>query len=348
VAAISILLPNLNNRPFINERLETILEQTFPDWELLVADGYSEDGSWEIIRDFAAREPRMRIRQAPREGIYAALNLLAADARGECVYIAMGDDTMAPRCLEKMLAALERNQDCDICHCNLLFIDERGEPVTSEPVYEKQGVSLYFGDLLQKPHRRIAPHDAALYCMVGSVYISFTQLLLRRDLLRRAGPFPTRWKQRGDFAWNMRAAALANTVHVPEALATWRIHPQSASVQGWDEVDLYRSLARMVRANIPFLKKAAPEVFGRIPSRELEYVYRVKHHNKHLRYMGAGSKLAKAAAAFRLAALAPRVLWGAARGANGPSIPLDEIAFARRAMKKWRLEGNIEMTGAVP
>ena len=65
---VSICVPNLNTRPFLRERFHTILDQTFQDWELLVYDSYSDDGAWEYICEIAAREPRMRAWQGPREG----------------------------------------------------------------------------------------------------------------------------------------------------------------------------------------------------------------------------------------------------------------------------------------
>ena len=65
---VSICVPNLGTRPFLPERFETIFNQTFTDWELIVYDSYSDDGSWEYIQELAAREPRMRISQGPREG----------------------------------------------------------------------------------------------------------------------------------------------------------------------------------------------------------------------------------------------------------------------------------------
>ena len=54
---VSICVPNLNTRPYLPERFETIFNQTFQDWELIVCDSYSDDGSWEYIQELAAREP---------------------------------------------------------------------------------------------------------------------------------------------------------------------------------------------------------------------------------------------------------------------------------------------------
>src|SRR5688572_20016405 len=101
---VSICLPNLNTRRYLPERIETIVGQTYPDWELIVSDNYSDDGAWEFFEALASKDPRVDAAQAPRQGLYANWNRCIERARGEFVYIATSDDTMAPDCLEKMVA----------------------------------------------------------------------------------------------------------------------------------------------------------------------------------------------------------------------------------------------------
>ena len=62
---VSICLPNLNNRPFLDERLDTIFRQSFSDWELVIFDNDSQDGAWELFQEIAARDDRVRLQRAP-------------------------------------------------------------------------------------------------------------------------------------------------------------------------------------------------------------------------------------------------------------------------------------------
>ena len=129
---VSICVPNLNTRPFLPERFETIFKQSFQDWELLVYDSYSDDGSWEYIQELAAREERMRIWQGPRQGTPGSWNPCIRAGCGEYVYVATSDDTMAPDCLEKLVAALDQHEDCGLAHCPLVHIDETGLPLPNQ------------------------------------------------------------------------------------------------------------------------------------------------------------------------------------------------------------------------
>src|SRR5688572_8802242 len=126
---VSVCLPNLNTRPFLEERVDTILGQTHANWELIVSDNYSDDGAWEFFQQLATADQRVSIAQAPKEGLYPNWNNCLRRAQGEYVYIATSDDTMAPDCLEQMVRALEDNPDCDLAHCSLVVIDEQGNRV---------------------------------------------------------------------------------------------------------------------------------------------------------------------------------------------------------------------------
>lgn len=86
--------------------MDSILTQTFEDWELIVCDSFSEDGTWEYFEQFRA-DPRIRLHRVPREGLYAGWNECLKRVTGEYIYVATADDTCAPECLEKMVGALE-------------------------------------------------------------------------------------------------------------------------------------------------------------------------------------------------------------------------------------------------
>jgi glycosyltransferase involved in cell wall biosynthesis len=241
---LSICVPNLNQRAFIEERLESIVTQTFTDWECLIYDSFSDDGSWEVIWNYSLRDSRIRVFQGPREGVYPAWNRLITKADGEFVYIATSDDTMTADCLEKMVAALETHPDCDVCQCGLQMIDREGNPMTGEDgglCWETLANASYFGDQLKTPHVRHAPHDGLVALAYGTVWTSMTQVLIRRTLFDKVGLFPTNWDAVGDAAWQMKAGLVANVVYIPEKLATWRYYEgqgsgrvhQKAIEEGW-------------------------------------------------------------------------------------------------------------------
>ena len=226
---VSVCVPNLNMLPFLRERFDTIFGQTLRDWELYVYDGFSDDGAWEFIQQLATQEGRMRVAQGPREGPYAAWNECLRQTKAEFVYIATSDDTMALDCLEKMVGALERHKDCDLALCPLIAIDAAGARVVEPRWPECTPFGSGIEEMLYRPHVHRAPYDGLLHLLGRVVYNSITQLLIRRSLFSRVGYFPTKWGSIGDFNWEMKASLIANTIHVPDTWASWRVHSKQAT-----------------------------------------------------------------------------------------------------------------------
>lgn len=265
---VSICVPNLNTRPYLPARFESIFNQTFQDWELIVYDSYSDDGAWEYIQELAKQEPRMKISQGPREGIYPGWNACVQLAQGEYVYIATSDDTMRPDCLEKMVKALDAYPQCDLAHCCLDFIDEEGKKIGGEHCWETWSTTRFLGEWNNKYHIRPQGHDTVVALGLRTTYYSVTQLLIRRKLFDRAGLFERKWGPFCDLEWQMRAALMTQTLHIPEYLATWRFHPQQASQMG-PYLKAIRSgwFFEMADAVINFSKKNNLPSHGGLPKR---------------------------------------------------------------------------------
>jgi glycosyltransferase involved in cell wall biosynthesis len=227
---ISILLPNLNNRPFLEERIESVFKQTIDKWELVIVDNFSEDGAWEFFKQLAAKDPRIRARQAPREGMYANWNNCIRMAKGKYVYIATSDDTMAEDCLEKLSKALVQHPECGLAHCPLKLFDQHSKEI-ADNWWWQDIFAQSAGDLIHRRHIRKAPFDGLLHLAGRTVYISITQLLIQRSLFETVGLFPTNRGSIGDFQWDMKAALLTDTIHVPDTWGGWRQHENQATAR---------------------------------------------------------------------------------------------------------------------
>jgi hypothetical protein len=226
---ISILLPNLNNREFLEERIESIYRQTISDWELIVVDGYSDDGAWEFFKDLASKDSRVKISQAPRQGIYAGWNECVRLATARYVYFATSDDIMAADCLEKLAAALDRHLDCGIAHCDLKLFDEHSNEISKDWWWNHLFVQSSEG-YVHRRHVRKAPFDGLLHLFGETVYTSITQMMIRRSLFDRTGLFPTNRGRFGDYQWVMKATLITDTVYLPDTWGGWRKHSNQATL----------------------------------------------------------------------------------------------------------------------
>ncbi len=280
---VSICLPNLNTYPYLQERIDTILQQTYSNWELIVVDGYSTDGSWEFFQSLAEREARVTLTQAPR-GLYAAWNRCIERARGEYIYIATSDDTMAVDCIEMLVEALEEHKECDIAHCPLVLIDEGGVLLPSPAWRSNAPFSAVVSGIEDRKHIRLAPLDGLLHLTGLMVFQSITELLVRRSLFTRIGGFTDKWGSVGDLYWEMKAGLVANTVHVPGTWVSWRIYPeQETNSVGFFSPEHYQKVEEMLRSAVDECRGLLPP---RVASR-LEHLFSfcadMRHYYQGLR-----------------------------------------------------------------
>src|SRR4051794_40570790 len=102
--AVSVVMPVHNARPYLAESIGSVLDQTLRDFELVIVENGSTDGSDRVVRDFAEREPRIRpLERARRLGSGTASNLAISHARADVIARMDADDVSHPLRLERQL-----------------------------------------------------------------------------------------------------------------------------------------------------------------------------------------------------------------------------------------------------
>ncbi|HXE55221.1 MAG TPA: glycosyltransferase family A protein, partial [Tepidisphaeraceae bacterium] len=120
---ISVLMPVYNVERFVASAIDSILSQTFGDFELIITDDGSKDATPAIVQTYAARDSRVRLSQQPNAGITITLNRQIALARGPFLARMDGDDISLPTRFEKQLRFLQEHADHVLVGCQCLLID---------------------------------------------------------------------------------------------------------------------------------------------------------------------------------------------------------------------------------
>jgi glycosyltransferase involved in cell wall biosynthesis len=139
---VSIITPTKNRLALLCQAMDSVAAQSFENWEHLVVDDGSDDGSIEEIHRRAKADSRIRLhqREGEKSGGNVCRNLGISKCRGEYVVFLDSDDLLIPSCLEKRLALIERNADLDfVTYLSGRFVDKIGD----RPDQEKCEV---FGD----------------------------------------------------------------------------------------------------------------------------------------------------------------------------------------------------------
>jgi glycosyltransferase involved in cell wall biosynthesis len=124
---LSIGLPVYNGENFLAQALDSLLAQTFTDFELVISDNASTDSTAEICRQYADRDPRIRyIRQSRNLGGSPNQDFVFRIARGELFKWAAHDDLYGKELLERCIEVLDRDPEAVLCHAGMGYIDSEG------------------------------------------------------------------------------------------------------------------------------------------------------------------------------------------------------------------------------
>ena len=122
--AVSVLIPAYNVTPYIAQCLDSVMAQTWRDWEAIVIDDGSSDATFRICSDYASFDPRIRVERQRNAGLSATRNRMLDMARGEWIVFLDSDDVL-PRYALDMMLRLANEHGCDIVGGNMLSFIKR-------------------------------------------------------------------------------------------------------------------------------------------------------------------------------------------------------------------------------
>ncbi len=222
--AISVIMPVYNRATLVGEAIESILTQTFTDFELIIVDDASQDNSAEIIRSYAARDDRIRCLMLEQNtGNASARNRGLEVARGEFVACMDDDDISLPERLEKQVAFLRANPEIGVVGVEAMMTDHQLNPL--QP-YSRLGTS----------HARIA-YDLLQIgdCIVGA------SMMMRRETLEACGGYDESLPSSPDIELVARLIPRTRLANLPEQLYLYRQHagqkaPTLQKFQNWENL----------------------------------------------------------------------------------------------------------------
>lgn len=124
---VSVVMAVYNGERFVREAVESILNQTFTDFEFIIIDDGSTDDTWRILTEYAAQDSRIiLIRNEKNQGIASSVNRGLARARGKYIARMDADDVTVPERLARQVQFLENHQEIGMVGSNMFFIDSFG------------------------------------------------------------------------------------------------------------------------------------------------------------------------------------------------------------------------------
>jgi glycosyltransferase involved in cell wall biosynthesis len=233
---VSIVVPTFDRLEYLRAAIDSVFAQTWPDWDLIIAD----DGSGEELRAYLRdleRRPRVKVVWLPHRGVPAAVrNAAVRAATGTHVAFLDSDDLWAPRKLEQQLALLRARPGCRWSYTAFRQVDRAGVPLAAERT------------------RRFDPHEGDIFeqLVMHTAELRTPSVLVERTLLLDAGGFDEDLPSAEDYDLWMRLALRSPVALVDEPLVDVRRHDRNYS-HDWASAfaGRDRSLAKLAAAVDP-------------------------------------------------------------------------------------------------
>jgi glycosyltransferase involved in cell wall biosynthesis len=224
---VSVIIPTYNRKDFLLEAVDSVLAQTYDDYELIVVDDGSSDGTEEALQRY---DEQLHYCYQANQGVSTARNRGLELAHGDFIAFLDSDDLWMKKKMELQVACMDEYPDCQICYTDETWI-RRGRRVNPKTRHAKYSGLIY------------------PYCLPLCI-ISPSSALMRRGLFEEVGVFDPELPVCEDYDLWLRVAARFPVFFIPERLIIKRGgHPDQLSQRSWGN-DRYRvtALVKMLQS----------------------------------------------------------------------------------------------------
>jgi glycosyltransferase involved in cell wall biosynthesis len=209
--SVSIVLATYNRREWLRLAMDSVLDQSYPNLELLVMDDGSTDGTPDVLEEYSRRHPPERFRFSRHENMGQAktLNRGYEMARGEILGYLSDDDLLARGAVARLIAELRADSEAVAVYPGYRMIDQEGTIVDTVRPIEYSPVEAF----------RL--HDT----IIGPGG------LVRREVLEASGGWDPEWHWMGDLLLWMKVGLAGRVIRVEHPVASWRRHPGGITIE---------------------------------------------------------------------------------------------------------------------
>ncbi|MAV83339.1 MAG: glycosyltransferase family 2 protein [Gammaproteobacteria bacterium] len=181
---ITVIMSVFNGSKFLAESIQSILDQTFKEFEFIIINDGSTDNSLDIIRSFESADSRIKVISKLNEGLAKSLNTAISISKGEYIARMDADDISYKNRLEKQYEFMQKNKSIDLCGCSMDIIDELGN-VTSEKIQASNNHEILKKRFFQSPILHITFFGKKLFFLKNNGYREEFKYAQDYDLVMR-------------------------------------------------------------------------------------------------------------------------------------------------------------------
>lgn len=256
---VSVILPNYNHARYLPARLASIAQQSYRDFELILLDDASSDGSQDILEAFAEKHPHCRTHfNAENSGSpFVQWNRGVEMARGEYLWIAESDDLAHPDFLQRLVPLMEENTDLGIAYVQSMLIDEEGREMHS---YEKNLRFIYQSDAWQENFIKVGKEACRDWLLKHNPIPNASGILMRKSAYLAVGGADEGMRLNGDWHLYSKILLRYDLGFIAKELNYFRQHTASQREKSIKNASVYQELIAINQLIAQALPEAKEEV----------------------------------------------------------------------------------------
>ena len=219
---VSVIIPNYNHALYLKERIDSVLNQTYQDFEVIILDDCSPDNSVEVIEQYRSNPhvSHILINEQNTRNTFIQWERGISMAKGRYIWIAESDDVAEPQLLETLIGQLEQHPDASVAFCHSRLIDADGallsEQNTKNPAQPGQ----------------ITIDDSCTFLrhlLIFNYIYNASMAVFRRDVYDRANPDYKQFRYCGDWHFWASVCAAGRVIEVYDMLSRFRQHQRKVT-----------------------------------------------------------------------------------------------------------------------
>jgi glycosyltransferase involved in cell wall biosynthesis len=248
----SIILPTYNRPQYLPPAINSVLSQTYNNWELILADNASDQSTQTLLKQYQQAQVILKL-NPENIGLYPNLNQAIRSSSGQYILLLCSDDFLLPNCLQTLVERIEIESEIGLFLTAFDMVNGDGISIPS-------GSLTHYQNFMQPPTQTLSPGQSIpILLKWGSINGNLTGMCFKRALFDQIGGFREDWRHAADWEWVYRACTKTSISLSTAPIAVIREHSEQLSGLNYTNISNSIEVIEMVRILLqdPNLKNLA-------------------------------------------------------------------------------------------
>lgn len=301
MARVTVVVPNYNHASYLRQRVESILAQTFTDFELWIFDDASTDHSLEVIQTLKTEHPQIQVNLNTKNSgsPFAQWQKAFQQSKSEYLWIAESDDFCEPQLLEELVSLLDKNTNCGLAYAQSILVDEHGKHMNN---YLENLQFIYKSNIWDNDFVKNGQEACREWLLFHNPIPNASGVLFRCSTWSKTSGPPQHMRLNGDWHFYAQILAQSDLAFSAKALNYFRVHTNTQREKARLSANVYQEIIAIntfIREHInqseanadKALQKVAKWWIGSLPYQKKNKENRIKNKQLHAFFKAYNSNL---------------------------------------------------------